>query len=62
MMEQRQQELLDQFFQQEKVWCSDFVVSRMVAGLCIGITMLLLIMPVQIWEGEFQVMFFMFLP
>lgn len=62
MMEQRQQELLDRFFQQEKVWCPGYVISRMVAGLCIGITMLLLIMPAQIWEGEFQVLFFMLVP
>lgn len=61
-METRQQELLDQFFQQEKVWCSDYVVSRMAAGICIGITMMVLMMPVQIWEGKFQVLFLIFGP
>lgn len=62
MMEPGQQELLDKFFQQEKIWCSDYVISRMVAGLCIGIAMMILVMPMQIWEGEFQVLFFILGP
>lgn len=48
--DKRQQELLQKFYQEETTWCPEHVGYQLVAGITIGISMLLGVVPYQAWE------------
>lgn len=48
--DQHQQELLRKFYQEETTWCPEHVGYQLCAGITIGISMLLGVMPYQMWE------------
>lgn len=51
-IDEKQQFLLDQFYKKEKLWGADYYLSDVVSGIILSITMIMLIMPVQLWEGD----------
>lgn len=48
--DQKQQELLQQFFKEETTWCPEHVGYHLAAVILIGISMILCMMPYQIWD------------
>lgn len=48
--DQHQQELLRKFYQEETTWCPEHVGYQLLAGIAIGISMLLGVIPYQVWE------------
>lgn len=48
--DQHQQELLRKFYQEETTWCPEHVMYQLLAGITIGISMLLGVIPYQVWE------------
>ena len=48
-----QQDLLDRFFMEEKVWYPDYYGFYVAAVICLAIAMLLFIMPYQLWESDY---------
>lgn len=56
---QKQQELLQQFFKEETTWCPEHVGYHIAAVILIGISMILCMMPYQVWDlpGDSQVCF-----
>ena len=48
--DQRQQELLQIFYRKGTIWCPGHVTYQMLAAIMIGISMLLCVMPYQMWE------------
>lgn len=56
MFDEKQQLLLKDFYKQEKIWGSDYYLFGFVAGILLFPAMILLIMPFQIWEGDYQVL------
>lgn len=55
-MDEKQQLLLKDFYSQEKIWAADYYLYDVVAGILLFPAMILLIMPFQIWEGDYQVL------
>lgn len=45
-----QQELLRKFYQEETTWCPEHVGYQLTAGIMIGISMLLGVVPYQVWD------------
>lgn len=55
VMDEKQQLLLKEFYKHEKLWGPDYYLSGFVAGILLFPAMILLIMPFQVWEGDYQV-------
>ena len=55
VIDEKQQLLLKEFYKQEKLWGTDNYLSGFLAGILLFPAMILLIMPFQIWEGDYQV-------
>lgn len=51
--DKRQQAALERFFAEEKIWYPDHYLLCFVGGLLFVISMILFIMPFQIWEGDY---------
>ncbi len=49
----KQQLLLDEFYRREKIWGPDHYLYGFTSGIVLAITGILLIMPFQIWEGDY---------
>lgn len=47
-----QQELLRQFFQEESTWFPEHYIYNLLAGIFIGISILIIIFPYQVWDWE----------
>lgn len=48
--DQKQQELLQQFFKEETTWCPEHVGYHIAAVIVIGISIIPCIMPYQVWD------------
>lgn len=48
--DQHQQELLRKFYQEEATWAPEYVMYQLLAGITIGISMMLGVIPYQVWE------------
>lgn len=48
--DQHQQELLRKFYQEETTWCPEHVGYQLGAGILIGVSMLLGVIPYQAWD------------
>lgn len=46
----KQQELIGKFYKEETTWCPEHVGYQLVSAICIGISLLLCVMPYQVWE------------
>lgn len=54
-VDKKQQKLLEDFFQEETTWHAEYVGINVVAYFLMGISMMLWILPYQIWEGDYGV-------
>lgn len=52
-MNEKTQILLDKFYEEEKTWWRDCYGLRIVAIIILAITMMMFILPCQIWEGDY---------
>lgn len=55
-IDEKQQLLLRDFYDRQKIWGTDYYLFYFVAGILLFPAMLLFIMPFQIWEGDCQVL------
>ena len=59
-MNYKQQILLDNFFQNKNTWFSNGYLYNFVTGIFLFITALIHIMPYQLLEGDYRIMFIIF--
>lgn len=52
-VDNRQQFMLEEFYKREKIWGADNYLCGFAAGIVLVIAAILLIMPVQVWEGDY---------
>lgn len=52
-IDNKQQFMLGEFYKREKIWWTDSYLNGFAAGIVLVITAILLIMPVQVWEGDY---------
>lgn len=53
MIEEKTKTVLNKFYEKEKIWNRDYYLLHIVSMLILTISMLMFIMPCQIWEGDY---------
>lgn len=60
-MNKKAQMLLEKFYEEEKTWWRDCYGLHIVAIIILAITMMMFILPCQIWEGDYTTLLMMIL-
>ena len=55
-MDKKQQLLLEQFFKEFTTWCPEHVGYHIIAIVLVCITMIMWIMPAQLYEGDYSIL------